>query len=86
MKEVSLNYHLDHVDQAIFNDVQLKPSIPDRVIKKLVTWVKPAGRVMNSVLGSLLKAFPGMEIVKELKEHLEASYETADAIREEQEE
>jgi hypothetical protein len=51
----------------------------------LLTWFKPAGKVMNSILGSLVKAFPGMEIVKELKEHIEASYETAGAMREERE-
>lgn len=40
---------------------------------------------MNSILGSLLKAFPGMEVVKELKEHVEASYEVAGALAEERE-
>ena len=41
IKEVSLNYHLDHVDR-ILGDVQLKPSLTERLIEKLVRWVKPA--------------------------------------------
>jgi len=86
MKEVSLNYHLDRVERTIFDDVQLKPSVTDRVIATLVRWFRPASKVVNSILGSVINAFPGIEIVKELKEHLEASYEIADATREEREE
>jgi hypothetical protein len=85
MKEVSLTYHLDAIDGIIFEDSAAKASLGERAIKKLLTWFKPAGKVMNSILGSLVKAFPGMEIVKELKEHIEASYETAGAMREERE-
>ena len=54
-------------------------------VNKLLTWTKPGFKVMNSILGSLLKAFPGMELVKEFKDHVEASYEVAGALEEERE-
>ena len=41
--------------------------------------------LMNSVVGSLVKELPGGEIIKEVKEHTEAAYQTADAIREDRE-
>lgn len=40
---------------------------------------------LNSPAGQALKAFPGIEVVKELKEHVEASYEVAGALEEERE-
>lgn len=82
MKEVSLNFYLNPVDEIVTEPLTNKESIGERVITKLLTWTKPAFKVMNSILGSLLKAFPGMEVVKELKEHVEAGYEIAEAKQE----
>jgi hypothetical protein len=82
MKERSLNLYLDPVDQIISQPLTDKANLGERAIEKLLTWTKPAFKVMNSILGSLLKAFPGMEVVKELKEHVEAGYEIAGAKQE----
>jgi hypothetical protein len=82
MKERSLNLYLNPVDQIISQPLTGKASLGERAIEKLLTWTKPAFKVMNSILGSLLKAFPGMEVVKELKEHVEAAYEIAGAKQE----
>lgn len=85
MKETSLNFYLDPIDRIVDQPLTGKESLGQKVVNKLLTWTKPAFKVMNSILGSLLKAFPGMEVVKELKEHVEASYEVAGALEEEQE-
>jgi hypothetical protein len=82
MKERSLNLYLDPVDQIISQPLTDKANLGERAIETLLTWTKPAFKVMNSILGSLLKAFPGMEVVKELKEHVEAGYEIAGAKQE----
>ncbi|SRR6266481_1637069 len=82
MKERSLNFYLNPLDFIISQPLTDKASLGERAIGKLLTWTKPAFKVMNSILGSLLKAFPGMEIVKELKEHVEAGYEIAEAKQE----
>ena len=82
MKEASLNFYLNPVDEIVTEPLTQKESIGERAIAKLLTWTKPAFKVMNSILGSLLKAFPGMEVVKELKEHVEAGYEIAGAKQE----
>jgi hypothetical protein len=85
MKETSLNFYLDPIDRIVDQPLIGKESLGQKVVNKLLTWTKPAFKVMNSILGSLLKAFPGMEVVKELKEHVEASYEVAGALEEERE-
>jgi hypothetical protein len=85
MKETSLVFYLNSVDNIISQPLTGKETVFEKAIGKLLTWTKPAFKVMNSILGSLLKAFPGMEVVKELKEHVEAGYEIAGAIREERE-
>ena len=85
MKETSLNFYLDPIDRIVDQPFTGKESLGQKVMNKLITWTKPAFKVMNSILGSLLKAFPSMEIVKELKEHVEASYEVAGALEEERE-
>lgn len=85
MKDASLNFYLDPIDRIVAQPLTEKESLAEKVMNKLVTWTKPAFKVMNSILGSLLKAFPGMEVVKELKEHVEASYEVAGALEEERE-
>jgi hypothetical protein len=81
-KELSLNFYLNPVDTIISQPLTDRASLGERAIEKLLTWTKPAFKVMNSILGSLLKAFPGMEVVKELKEHVEAGYEIAGAKQE----
>ena len=85
MKETSLNFYLDPIDRIVDQPLTSKESLGQRVVNKLLRWTKPGFKVMNSILGSLLKAFPGMEVVKELKEHVEASYEVAGALAEERE-
>jgi len=85
MKETSLNFYLDPIDRIVDQPLTGKESLGQRFVKKLVTWTKPGFKAINSILGSLLKAFPGMEVVKELKEHVEASYEVAGALAEERE-
>jgi hypothetical protein len=85
MKETSLNFYLDPIDRIVDQPLTGKESLGQKVVNKLLTWTKPAFKVINSILGSLLKAFPGMEVVKELKEHVEASYEVAGALEEERE-
>lgn len=85
MKDASLNFYLDPIDRIVAQPLTGKESLGEKVMNKLITWTKPAFKVMNSILGSLLKAFPGMEVVKELKEHVEASYEVAGALQEERE-
>lgn len=82
MKETSLNFYLDPIDRIVSLPLTGKESLGEKAMNKLLTWTKPAFKVMNSIFGSLLKAFPGIEIVKELKEHVEASYEVAGALEE----
>lgn len=85
MKETSLNFYLDPIDRIVDQPLTGKESFGQKVVNKLLRWTKPGFKVMNSILGSLLKAFPGMELVKELKEHVEASYEAAGALGDEEE-
>ncbi len=85
MKETSLNFYLDPIDRIVAQPLTGRESLGEKVLNKLITWTQPAFKVMNSILGSLLKAFPGMEVVKEFKEHVEASYEVAGALEEERE-
>jgi|SRR3984885_5983084 len=68
VKELSLKFHMDHVQDAILT-YEEDESFLDRLLKK----VKPGFKVMNSILGSL--GIPGSEIAKEYKEHVEAAYE-----------
>jgi len=85
MKETSLNFYLDPIDRIVAQPLTGKESLGEKVVNKLLTWTKPGFKVINSILGSLLKAFPGLEVVKELKEHVEASYEVAGGLEEERE-
>lgn len=85
MKETSLDFYLNPVDQILTQPLTGTETWGERAVTKLLTWTRPAFKVMNSILGSLLKAFPGMEIVKELKEHVEAGYEIAAARQEDRE-
>lgn len=85
MKEASLNYYLNPIDRIVALRLTGKESLGEKLLNKLLIWTKPAFKIMNSILGSLLKAFPGMEVVKEFKEHVEASYEVAGALEEGQE-
>lgn len=85
MKETSLNFYLDPIDRIVDQPLTGKENLGQKFANKLLIWTKPAFKVMNSIPGSLLKAFPGVEVVKELKEHVEASYEVAGALEEEQE-
>jgi|ERR1700733_2053700 len=85
MKETSLDFYLNPVDEILTQPLTGTESWGEQIVTKLLTWTKPAFKVMNSILGSLLKAFPGIEVVKELKEHVEAGYEIAAARQEDRE-
>jgi hypothetical protein len=77
MKETSLNYHLDRVDRAIPE----KRSKEKSKWRRLIKWCKSGFKVMNSVMGSL-KFIPGVEVGKEVKEHVEAAYDVAETALE----
>jgi hypothetical protein len=88
MKEKSVNFHLQRID-AVVVEYTSKGAIltyPERpgLIRRLLFLVKPGFEIINSILGSVPAAiFPGKEVVKEVKEHVKASYESVEAIREE---
>lgn len=77
MKEKSMNHCLAPTERIVLQPAREKRNLLQRIKGKLSTVAKPAFKVMNSIFGSLLKAFPGLEVVKELKEQVEASYEVA---------
>jgi len=91
MKETSLTYYLDRLDGQLFTETptaqitggaQPAPSWHEKVFDKVLIWVKPAGKVINSIIGSLLNAIPGgLEVFKEFKEHYEAACDIAEAIK-----
>jgi hypothetical protein len=76
MKEYSLAYQLFRAQKTLVSYSQKETSL-----EKLVRWVKPAFKVMNSVMGSLLTVFPGLEMAKEFKEHVEAGYEVVETAQ-----
>jgi hypothetical protein len=88
MKEKSINFHLQKIDDVVV-EYTSKGAIltyPERpgLIRRLLFLVKPGFEIMNSILGSVpASIFPGKEIVKEVKEHVKASYESVEAIKEE---
>ena len=84
MKETTLYYSLDMLDPQILTPPR-QESWSDRQIARIVRWFRPASELMNSILGSLLGHIPGGEVIKELKEHLNASYGIAAALREDRE-
>jgi hypothetical protein len=90
MKETTLDYALDHLDPLLVLPQPLtltesKESWKDRLVVKVVRWLHPASEVMNSILGSLLGHIPGGDVVKEMKDHLNASYGIAAAMKEDRE-
>jgi len=42
-------------------------------------WLKPTTKCMNTILFSLIRALPGVEVVKEYKDHLEVGLDVAEA-------
>ena len=79
MKQVSVEYHMSRIDQAILTYPKKSWS------EKLFGVVKPGFKIINSILGSLFKAIPGVEAVKEFKDHLEAGYEAGENLTEDRE-
>lgn len=73
MKETSPNYHMARVDKAI-----LTYSKDETKLEKFLKWIKPGFKVMNSIMGSLLAAIPGLDVAKEFKEHVESAYEVVE--------
>jgi hypothetical protein len=88
MKETSLYLHLDPLGDAIRNySPPVKPilTLPEDegLFRRLLFLIKPASKVMNSIIGSVPAViFPGKEIVKEVKDHVEAGYEAVELSRE----
>jgi len=88
MKESSLNHHLNPLGDAIRNYSSQQAGVltlpqDEGLIRRLLKLIKPATKVMNSVMGSVpALVFPGKELVKEVKEHVEAGYESAEIYRE----
>lgn len=86
MKQVSLNYHLDRLDESV-RTYNARPiltlSVSQRagLIASIVKWFKPGSKLMNSVMGSL-KFIPGVEVAKEFKEHVEAAWDVAETAQE----
>ena len=78
MKETSLNYHLQRIEWNVV--LPAKMSKVKKALDTMVKWLKPGFTVMNSVMGSLLTAMPGLEVAKEFKEHVEAGYEVAEKV------
>jgi hypothetical protein len=76
MKEYSLIYQMNLMRKAI-----LTYSNKETPLEKLVKWIKPGFKVMNSIMGSLLSVFPGLDIAKEFKEHVEAGYEVVETAQ-----
>lgn len=87
MKQNSLDYHLDELSRAIAERPILTAPLSERVsgLERIVKWFKPSAATINSVLGSMPKAIPGVEIAKEFKEHLEAGWEIVETAQEERE-
>jgi hypothetical protein len=87
MKQDSLDYHLDQLALAIKERPIITAPLSERVsgLERLVKWFKPSATTINSVLGSMPKAIPGVEIAKEFKEHLEAGWEIVEARQEDRE-
>lgn len=97
MKEASLYFCLYRIEQNIdlyreqtagiaFERPILTYPEHRGIVERLLRWLKPGFKTMNSILGSLPDILPGKEVLKELKEHVEAGYEVAGALAEEREE
>jgi hypothetical protein len=78
MKEKSLNYHLQRIEQNVV--LPAKKNKVKKALDTFVKWLKPGFTVMNSVMGSLLTAIPGLDVAKEFKEHVEAGYEVTEKV------
>jgi hypothetical protein len=73
LKEASAKYHTDRLKKAILT------YRPERsMLDQFVEWIRPGFKVINSILESL-KEIPGLDFVKEFKDHLEAAYDAAEA-------
>ena len=44
-------------------------------------WLKPTTKCINTIVGSLLRAVPGLEVAKEYKDHLEVAMDLAEAAK-----
>jgi lambda repressor-like predicted transcriptional regulator len=79
MKKTSLEYHVAQVNDAIL-------TYPKKTWKtRFFAVAKPLYKVINSILGSFFKAIPGLDAVKEFKDHLEAGYEAGENLTEDRE-
>ena len=90
LKQTSLNYHLDRLDEAVekySGQPILTLPISDRVslMERIVKYFKSGSKTMNSVLGSLPKIIPGVEVAKEFKEHLEAAWDIVETTQDDRE-
>jgi hypothetical protein len=87
MKETSLYFYLNQIDEGVQAYSQSDRPIltypqDEGLVRRLLFLLKPSFKVMNSIIGSIPAAvFPGKEIVKEVKEHVEAGYEAVELGR-----
>jgi hypothetical protein len=44
-------------------------------------WLKPTSKCMNTIIGSLLRTVPGLEVAKEYKDHFEVLIDTVEAAK-----
>jgi hypothetical protein len=79
-KEMSLTYQMDMVDRgkAILSLSESK-STSGKLLKRGIRLIMPGFKVMNSIMGSLIRGIPILEGAKEIKEHVEAGYESVAA-------
>jgi hypothetical protein len=46
-------------------------------------WLKPTSKCMNTIIGSLLRTVPGLEVAKEYKDHFEVAVDVMEAAKSE---
>jgi hypothetical protein len=86
MKETSLNYYLDKVNDGV-RAYSKTPKLPKpkrhRILKKVLGWFGPTSTAANSVISSVPEVvFPAKDVVREVKEHVEAGVEAGKLIAE----
>jgi len=79
MKETSLEFHVRRAEEAM-QAAATQQKAEGGWVRRLVRWIKPGLKVMNSIMGSLKSVIPGIDVAKEYKEHVEAGYEVVETV------
>jgi hypothetical protein len=84
MKAESVDFHLERTKEAIltYEKADQKPKGKD--LLRFLRCLVPGSIVINSVAGSLSRALPPLEIVKEFKDHVEAGSKVAELAAEDE--